>query len=251
MVMMWNGLREKVRRKELYGVAGLGVLLSILFTTGKGSLSINGVPITDYENLLPILLIVINALGGFLAIALSMGTIPNEYKRKTSHLIWVRGVSQVRYHGELTLANMISSTLALGIMYSSVAILTVTKGMAVSLWRLGAAFLLMAMSTVMVSLFVSVLSIRLPRTVVGAIGLGVYVLGLFHTGIAFVAGTITGIGSSLLRFLLKIVPDMSALQNEAAQLLKGEAINPHIILQTLLLMYLLSWVLILWKRKEA
>ncbi|MGL4738519.1 MAG: hypothetical protein ACRCW2_13795 [Cellulosilyticaceae bacterium] len=251
MKIMMSAMREKMRRKELYIVTGIGIVLILLFTTGKGTLSINGIPITDYENLLPILLVVVNALGGGLAIALSMGTIPQEYARQTSHLVWVRGVSQLRYHGELTLANMLSSGIAVGIMYSSIIGLTLTKDVTMNGWELGGAFILLALNTMLVSLFVSVLSIKLSGPMVGVIALGCYGIGLFHSGLSFLTGTITGISRSVLEVVLRIVPDLSALQNEASHLLSGKDVALHVVLRSLLMLYVLSWGLVILKRKEA
>ncbi len=107
-------------------------------------------PITDYKILLPIVMVV-NAIGGVVAITLSMGIIPKEYERKTSQLIWIRGVRNWYYHGALTCANMIGSVLAIGIMYCFVVVFIITKGEGISVGQIGDAFVLLALNEMMVS----------------------------------------------------------------------------------------------------
>lgn len=110
MIITLTAVKEKIRRKELYIVSAIGIFIILLFGTGSdsSSLSINGVAITDYKMLAPILLIVVNAISCVLTAVMSLSTIPNEYERNTSHLIWIRKIPQYRYHIELALSNMIT-----------------------------------------------------------------------------------------------------------------------------------------------
>ena len=61
MTIMVTALKEKIRRKDLYIVSAIGVLVLLLFGTGSGTLSIDGVAVTDYKVLGPIMLTVVNA----------------------------------------------------------------------------------------------------------------------------------------------------------------------------------------------
>ena len=99
MTIAFTALKEKIRRKELYIV------------------SVNGEAVTDYKILAPILLIVVNTISCILAVIMSLGTIPNEYERNTSHLVWIRKIPQYRYHGELALANIFTGLISEAILF--------------------------------------------------------------------------------------------------------------------------------------
>lgn len=251
MAMVINALREKVRRKELYIAAAIGVLILVAFCSGVGTISFNGVPITDYKMLIPILLVVVNVVSGALAIILSLKTIPNEYERHTSHLIWIRGISQVRYHGALALANAISSVLATAIMYGCIAIFTVVKGEAESLILLVPSFLLLSMSVVIVSLVTSLLSIKLPPMAAGLIATLFLGVGMLQSVLSVMQNLMDGLVSGILRVLLMIVPDLHVLQTQAGNVIKGVAVDVHIIFKGLLIIYVLTLLFFVLKRKEA
>jgi len=87
MIITINALKERIRRKELYIIIIIGIVLLLLLGSGNASMSINGVAITDFSNVFIILHITVNAVTCLLAMIISLKTIPNEYSRKTSHLI--------------------------------------------------------------------------------------------------------------------------------------------------------------------
>lgn len=94
MEIVLNVVKEKIRKKMLYITTVLGILVVMIFSSDMGSLTIGGKNIKDYYVLIPILINVVNFLSGAIALAMSITTIPNEYERRTSHLIWSRGISQ-------------------------------------------------------------------------------------------------------------------------------------------------------------
>lgn len=251
MTITVNAIKEKIRRKDIYVVSIIGLLIVLLFGTGAGSISIDGKPITDYENLAPVLITVINVICGALAIALSLRTIPNEYERKTSHLIWIRGVGQVRFHGELAMANVLSSLLSEGILYLGLLAFMVMKGRGHEAWKLIPAFLVMAVSISIVSLFASVVSIVVPGIFAGVIVILCYIVGILHEVLDLCCGMMTGIGSMLLKGLLYVVPNLHAIQSQAGNILKAENVDAHVIWTGLLALYIVSMLLFICKKKEA
>lgn len=251
MTIAANALKEKIRRKELYIVTGIGLLILLVFGTGAGTISMNGKAITDYENLAPVLITIINVVCGALAIVLSLRTIPNEYERKTSHLVWVRNVSQVRFHGELTLANGISSLIAEAILYGGLLVFMFTKGKGSEVWKLLPAFCIVAISILIVSVFTSVLSIVLPEILAGALAAICYLAGVLHGVLDLFRNVITGIGSTLLKGILFVVPDLNAIQTQAGNILQGKSIEIHVIWKGLLVLYCISLLLFVLKKKEA
>ena len=147
MGIMKNALRERIRRKDIYVVMVIGLFIVLLCMSGTVTLSIDGVPVTEIRMLLPFVLNVASVIGGAMAVALSLRTIPNEYERKTSHLVWMRGISQWNYHGQLALANVISSVAALLVLYAGVVIFALAKGEAEVVLRSVPGFLIFASST--------------------------------------------------------------------------------------------------------
>ena len=170
LVIMKNALRERLRRKELYIIVVIGVLLFLLCSSESATISISGEPLTGFQNMFLVLHTIINAIGCLLGVVLSIRTIPNEYERRNSHLIWVRGISQQTYHAGLALANMLSSIFATGILYIMLIIFTLVKGEGQAVWKLLVAFLIVAINVGITSLLASALSVVLPSAVTGTIG---------------------------------------------------------------------------------
>lgn len=251
MMIMWNALKEKIRRKELYIVSAIGLILLLGFSSGVGTITINGIPITDYENLAPVLMVVIHVICGALAIVLSLRTIPNEYERHTSHLIWIRGIHQSQYHGELALANIGISLISEAILYIGLLIFTFVKGHAEDVWRLIPAFLIMAISIVIISLFTSLLSTMLPSMAAGAIAAFCYLAGVLHGVLETLRNMISGFASGLLRGFLWVVPDLNEIQTQAGNVISGDAIEWHVIWKGLLIIWVLGLCLFLYRKKEA
>lgn len=251
MVIFKNALRERIRRKELYIVAGITLLLLFLCGSGSATLSIDGKPITDFENMLGVMHIIGNFASCMLAVVLSMKTIPNEYERKTSHLVWIRGITQSRYHFSLAGANVASAVYSAAVLYLGIGVYTIAKGRADCLWRMVPAFLILCVNVILISILVSAFSIVLPAFAVGLIG-SVYVLvGAFHGILEVYGSVIGGFSRILIKRLLWLVPDINGIQAQAKQLILGEGVNLHLILTGLLACYVFSLCFWILKRKEA
>ena len=251
MAIIQNVLREKVRRKELYIVSVIGLLILLLFTSGSGSISVGGETITDYNVLAPILITIINVLSGVLAILLSYRTIPDEYERKTSHLIWVRGISQKEYHSKLAIANMISSYVSAGILYVGLLVFSLLKGHGEIAARMVPSFLVLLISISVISIFTSAISIVLPPVVTGLISGVLFFIGILHGILELLATTVSGFTASVLKVLLFIVPDLNRMQKQAGNLLNGNDVDVHIILVVLLTIYVISILFFVLRKKEA
>lgn len=251
MTITINALKEKIRRKELYVVAILGLLLVILFSSGAGTITIGGEPVTGYHKMAPVMLLLVNGLSGALAIALSIRTIPNEYGRKTSHLIWIRNVKQWQYHASLSLANIISSLMAALFMYMGLFLFAIIKQETQGIYRLIPAFCIMAIGVCIVSVFTSLLSIVLPGMAVGVIAAGCFLVGILHSVLDIVRNMVGGITGGILAILLKIIPDLNEIQVQAGHMINGEAISVHEIFKDLLILYILTLFFFVFKKKEA
>ena len=251
MTIAITALKEKIRRKELYIVSVIGVLILLTFGTGTGSISINGEALTDYKMLAPVLLIVVNAISCFLAIVMSISTIPNEYERNTSHLIWIRKIPQYRYHGELTLANIISGLISEAILFGALLIFMISQGKIDELFRLVPTYFIVGINVIIVSVMTSALSIIIPKFVTGAIAITITLVGIFHSLLDVFKDMIGGFGGGMIKYVLKVIPNLHGIQSEAANALCGNVIDVHTSLTGLLAVYVFTVLVLAFKRKEA
>lgn len=246
-----TALKEKIRRKELYIVSIIGVLILLVFGTGTGSLSINGVAITDYKMLAPILIVVVNAVGCVLTLIMSLSTIPNEYERHTSHLVWIRGISQARYHGELALANIFAGLISEGILFVAMLAFVITQGKVDEAWRLIPAYLIVGINITIMALLTSVLTVILPKFVAGSIAAAVVFVGIFHGLLSTLKDMLGGFGGQLIKYILKVIPDLHNMQTQAGNVFRKAKVDAHSIWVGLLIIYILVVCIMVAKKKEA
>lgn len=250
-VIMKNAWKERMRRKELYIVVAIGILILLLCSSGSASISIEGKPITSFENMFMVIHTMMNAVGSILAVILSIRTIPNEYERRNSHLIWVRGIPQHTYHAGLSLANVLSSMAAMGILYVALAFYVIANGHMDYLVRMIPAFLIVSLNVTIGSLFVSVLSIQLPSAAVSAIGVGVVAVGILHGVLEIYKNIAGGAAAAVLNALLTILPNMHGIQTQAQNFMAQKPVDIYMILVAVLALYIISLGLFVFKRKEA
>ena len=250
-IIMFTALKEKVRQKVFYISAIIGIFILMLFSTGGATVSIGGVAVTDYRMLTPILLTLINALSCALAVIIGLGTIPNEYERRTSHLIWIRGVSQAEYHGYLTAANILSAMLSELILYAAVLIYLLTKNYSADLWRILPAYFISSLCVCIVSLLTGWLSVLLPRYAAGTVSAFVMIAGILYPVLDLAKNILGGFSGKMLGILLYIIPDLNGMQSQAGNFLTGADVDIHILLIGLFFAYIFLVLLLLTKKKEA
>ncbi len=251
MIIALTALKEKICRKELYIVSAIGVLVLLTFGTGSGSITVNGEAITDYKMIAPVLLIVVNAISCILAAVMSLSTIPNEYARNTSHLVWIRKKPQYRYHGELAISNVITGLISEAILFGAMLIFMISNGKADELFRLIPTYLIIGINVTTVSVMTSALSVIVPKFVSGAIVVAVTLAGIFHSLLSTFKDIIGGFGGQIIKYALKIVPNLHGIQSEASNALCGNDVDIHVILTGLLAIYVFAVLVFVFKRKEA
>ncbi|MDE6516990.1 MAG: hypothetical protein K2L18_03955 [Acetatifactor sp.] len=251
MTIAITAFKEKIRCKELYIVSAIGVLLLVLFGTGTGSLSINGTAVTDYRVLGPIMLMVVNAVGCMLAVVMSLGTIPNEYQRGTSHLVWIRKVPQWCYHGELALAGVLAGLVSEAILFAAVLVFMLENHRADQLWRLLPAYLIVGINVASISMFTSVLSAVTFRFAAGAVASVAALAGIFHSLLELLKDMVGGFGGGLIKYALKLIPNLHLVQTQAGNVLHGGKVDMHVILTGLLAVYVYTVLLFVIKRKSG
>lgn len=250
-IIMKNALKERMRRKELYIIVAIAILLVLFCSSDTTSITIDGEAVTGFSNMFMIMHTLVHGIGCVLAVVLSLKTIPNEYERKNSHLVWVRNISQSQYHGGLALANILASLAAMGILYLVIGVYAVVKGHGGVLPGMIPGFLILAVSVSFVSLFVSVFSIKLPSMAAAALGGLVLIFGVFHGVMDIFKSMLGGVGGKCLSFFLFIVPDLNGIQKAAYQVVMGKGAESHVIFTVLLALWIISLGLFIFKKKEA
>lgn len=251
LTIITAAIQEKVRQKDFLAVLGVGLLLLLLMSTGNASISVNGESITGFSQVLKLMISLINAIGALLAIVLSSSTIANEYKRHSSHLIWVRGISQAKYHSSLALANILSSALAGGLLYLVLIIYLVLQNQMALIPKLLPAFGMSFITISASATLTSALSLFLPPLATGLLALLFVGAGLAHQILDTISYLSQGVSSSLIRIVLSLSPDLSGVASQIQALMAGGKIDWLPILQVLFWTYLISWALILYRRKAA
>ncbi|MGL6200344.1 MAG: hypothetical protein ACRC3H_15545 [Lachnospiraceae bacterium] len=251
MTIMMNALKERIRRKELYIVVVIAVIILAFFGSDSATISMKGESITGFSRMFQVLHIVVNVAGCLLAMILSLQTIPTEYREKRSHLVWIRGIPQVRYHAQLAIANIVSSAIAVTILYLALAFYAITKGAAEALPAMLPGLLIIWINIAIISLLTSVLSICLPSFGVGLISSICIVVGVLHGILDIYKNIIGGFSGLLIKWVLLIFPDLNAIQNQASNIVLGNSVDIHIVLKGLLTLYIISLGLLLFRKKEA
>lgn len=250
-VLVKASLLERIRRKELYIIFAIGALMILLTCTGNSSISINGESLVGFENKLMIFQIMVNFFSCILAVVLSMHTIPNEYERRNSHLVWIRGISQRKYHGSLCIANAIVCMMVLLVFYLMLGVFVVMNGQAALLLKVLPAYFITGINVLFVSALTGALSVIVPTFITGTIGIVCVVLGTFYPVISLAKDVLGGLGGQLLSIAFKVIPNLHGVQNQAYRMMLGQDMSINKILAVLLGIYVVSMGIVFFKKKEA
>ncbi len=251
MEITLNVIREKIRKKMLYITTILGIVVVMIFSTDMGSLTIGGKNIKDYYVLIPILINIVNFLAGAIALAMSISTVPNEYERRTSHLIWSRGVSQSRYHMGLAMGNVLVSWISGIILYLTLGVFAIVNSYTNIIAMIIAASIFMLIYTAIICMLTTALSIKLPTVVTGVIMIVLFAGGAFRSILKLLAAALTGTGGTVLKKLIGFIPDLSGISKQGGNLIQGKPVNVHVIVIGLLFIWIAGLGILVFRRKEA
>ena len=130
-------------------------------------------------------------------------------------------------------------------------IFTLVKGDGQAVWKLLVAFLIVAINVGITSLLASALSVVLPSAVTGTIGSLLVIMGILHGVLDLYRSMAGGMAGTSLRILLKIIPDLHGIQMQAQNFVMGKTVDIHLILTGLLMLYICSAGIMIFRRKEA
>ena len=251
MEIVLNVVREKIRRKMLYITTILGILVVAIFSTGTGTLTVGGKSMNDYYVLVPILINVLNFLNGAIALAISCSTIPQEYERRTSHLIWSRGVSQSRYHMSLAAGNVLVSWISGVILYLTLGVFAVVNGYSEMLGRIAVASLFMMLYAACICMLTSALSIKIPTLFTGTIMVIILVCGALRSALNLMTAALTGFGGAVIKRAVLLIPNLAGISTQAGNLVQERPVNAHVIIMGLIVIWIAGLLVITLRREEA
>ncbi len=245
-----TAFKEKIRKKAFWVVFALTALITLLFSTGAATISVNGESVTDYKVLMPIMLTVLNAVSCAMAIVFSLNTIPKEYERHTNQLVFIRGVSQPQYHGQLAAANTATSLVSHAILFLGLTVyIFINKNTGDFLWILPA-YLYSGIGVILVSLLATLLSIVVSEIIAGVIAVMIMLFGIFYPLIELLKGMAGGFAGKVFKALLFVLPDLHSVQSAAGSLITEHSFDPHVMFVALFYAYLFALGIILCRRKE-
>lgn len=244
-----TALREKIRKKIFIAVTVISALLTLLLSTGSTSITVGGEPLTGYKMMMPIVITVLHAVSCIMAMVISLGTIPAEYERRTHHLILTRGVSQARYHGALTIANVVAALIAHGIFMAGAAVYMISQGHGSELLKLIPVFLISGISIAAVSTLSTALSAVMEKLPAGLIAGAVTAAGIFAPLLRLAQNMAGGFAGKLLGGMLLVLPDLHSIQSAAGKLLTDGSLALHPVFAGLLYTYIFTMIIMIYKRK--
>ena len=251
LALIHNTFRERIRGKTFYVVAFIGMVIMLLVTTGDSNLTINGKKITGFEQMVPVALSITGFLSTLLAVMVSLRTIPDEFERKATHLVMIRGIKPWQYMFSLTVGNMLASLFCMLSLYISLCVFCAAYGKLGLILPTFLCIIVMSVNSLFLSAAVSVVSIKSPVYIAGLAGILIYAAGVLHGILDALANTAQGVGAVPARAILFLIPDFSAVQQQASNILTGASVDPEPILGSLMLLYLVLSLTFVLFRKEV
>lgn len=213
MTLTLNVMRENLRNRVLYVLAGIGLLFLFVLLTGSGG----RVTDADGNNLLVTAdgamkagLAIAGVLGALVTVVLSMNTVPREFERQTIHLLLVRPIERWQLAGAFLLGNVITSWIFLLCMSLPLFAGLSNRSSTHLFPALAGALLFLALSMATTAALTTLFSTVAAGPAAAFLGLLMYGLGAFGPELAAL-----GAKAPLTRLLVGLLPPVSGLATEA------------------------------------
>lgn len=220
-----NVMRENLRNRVLYILAGISLLLMWLILTGQGStVSVNGENLlSSLEGTMRVGFTFIGILGALVTVVLSMNTIPREFERQTIHLLLVRPLARWQLAVAFLMGNILTAWIfILGLSIPLFAALQAKEGGHLA----GSLLLALAgplLNSAIVATLTTLLSTRVPGPAAAFLSLLLCGGGSFGEMLTTMADTQEGIRGWLMQVGVRLVPPMDGVTAEVVKWLGGDA----------------------------
>lgn len=249
ITIMLNSFKEKIRNKTIYIVGIIGLII-ITFLMLNADFQDGNRKLVSFQELIPFAIIMVNFIASLLAVMLSLQTIPNEFERKTTHLVLVRGIKPSIYMLALTLSNILASLISFLILFMSIVIFCIAHEKLNYAPNILGSMSILSINIILISAITSLLSIKIPVFLNGIIGISIYFLGVLHNILSVFAMTAGGLLTKVLNILLIIIPNFNSIQQDAGNLMSGKMIDVHPILVQMIFLYVVITLILFTFRRE-
>jgi ABC-type transport system involved in multi-copper enzyme maturation permease subunit len=216
-----NVIRENLRNKVLYLLAGIGLLLLFAMLAGSGGKVTDGSGnnlLDSTEGLIRVGFALVGLLGSLVTVIVSMNTIPREFERQTIHLLLVRPLERWQIAGAFLMGNILTAWIFLLAMCLPLLAALQSRGADGLVPALLQAVPVLALSNALIAGVTTLCSTRMPGPAAAFMGLLCYGLGAFAPALH----TMTLVSKSALaplgRLALLAVPPTGSLSGEALRL---------------------------------
>ena len=142
---------------------------------------------------------------------------------------------------------MLAGLVSEAILFAAMFVFMLANQRADQLWRLLPAYLILGINVAAVSMLTSLLSVIVPKFAAGAIAAGAALAGIFHSLLGLLKDMVGGFGGELIRYALKLIPDLHGVQAQAGKILYGGRAEAHVLLTGLLAIYVYTVLLFIYK----
>ncbi|HWI66224.1 MAG TPA: ABC transporter permease [Symbiobacteriaceae bacterium] len=235
MALAWNVIRENLRNKVLYVLAGIGLLFLFVFLTGSGGKMTDG----DGNNLLATAagamkagLAITGVLGALVTVVLSMNTVPREFERQTIHLLLVRPIERWQLAGSFLLGNVLTAWVFLLAMSLPLFAGLANRNAQGMFPALAGALLLVGLNMAAIAGLTTAFSTVISGPAAAFMGLLMYGFGAFGPELSALAAR-----TPFSRLLVALLPPVGSLSGEAMKLFGPGALDGRAILVALIYLW--------------
>ncbi|MBP2017443.1 hypothetical protein J2Z79_000826 [Symbiobacterium terraclitae] len=250
MALVLNVVREGLRNRSLYLLAGVGLLLMFLLLVSSGGTVRDAAGndlLADAAGAMRVGFALAGFLGALVAVVLSMNTIPREFERGTAELLLVRPLPRWRIGAGFLVGNILSGWLFLLALVVPLFPALTVRGGGDQLPDLLLALPGLLLNVALTAAVTTVLSVWLPGPAAGFLGLLAYVLGAFGPELAALLALTDAWWAPLARTALALVPPTGAVSASVLQrFAPGGLVDPRPLLGGLLYLWASAGVTAAW-----
>lgn len=256
MPLVGNVVRDGLRNRVLYLLAGLGLLLMFAMLVGSGGKVTDAAGhdlLADAEGAMRVGFAMAGLLSALVTVVLSMNTVPREFERGTVQLLLVRPVARWELGASFMLGNILNASLFLLVLVLPLFPALTVRGGAELMPRLATGILGLLLNVALTAALTTLLSVWLPGPVAGFLGLLFYGLGAFRPELAALVGLVEAWWAPLARVALAAVPPTGSVTAEMLKLFSpGLAPDARVVLGGLLYLWAVAGLtLVGFARREV
>lgn len=256
MPLVGNVVREGLRNRVLYLLAGLGLLLMFAMLVGSGGKVTDAAGnnlLADAEGAMRVGFAMAGLLSALVTVVLSMNTVPREFERGTIQLLLVRPRARWELGASFLLGNILSACLFLLVLVLPLFPALLVRGGAAQIPQLALSILGLLLNCAVIASLTTLLSTFVPGPAAGFLGLLFYGLGAFGPELGALVGLVEAWWAPLARLGVALLPPTGAVTAEMLKLFSpGMVLDARVLLGGLLYLWAVAGLtLVGFARREV